>query len=57
MEASFHLILIVLACVLFFLAGVGDFFGRGEPHTPWPWSGRLIAWGLCFWALSTIVKI
>ena len=55
MNAPVHLILIVLACVLFLLAGLGDFFGRAEPATPWPWSGRLIAWGLFCWSLSTIV--
>lgn len=51
MKAPFHLILIVLACVLFLLAGLGEFFAAA----PWPWSGRLVAWGLFCWALSTIV--
>jgi hypothetical protein len=51
MKAPFHLILIVLAMLLFLLAGLGDFLAGG----PWAWTYRLIAWGLFCWALSEIV--
>lgn len=53
MKAPFHLILIVLACVLFLLAGLGGPWTAGPPE--WPWRGRLVAWGLFCWSLSTIV--
>lgn len=55
MKAPFKLILIVVACVLFLLGGLGDIFYRPAAPAPWPWSGRLIAWGLFCWCLSTIV--
>lgn len=53
MKAPFKLILVVLACVLFFLASIGGPWSPGPPD--WPWRGRLIAFGLFAWALSTIV--
>jgi hypothetical protein len=52
MNAPFHLIFVILAVLLFLLAGLGEFVAPAR----WPWSNRLIAWGLFCWALSTIVK-
>jgi hypothetical protein len=52
MEAPIHLLLICAAILLFLFAGVGAW---NSPE--WPWRYRLMAWGLCCWALSTIVKI
>jgi hypothetical protein len=42
-------LLMMLAIVLFFLAGVG----YAWTPAPWPWNGRLIAIGLFCWALSS----
>ena len=44
--------LMILAIVLFFLASVGYVW---TPQ-PWPWNGRLIAAGLCCWALSEVIS-
>jgi hypothetical protein len=52
MNAPVHLILIVLACVLFFLAGLG---GPWQGADAWPYRGRLVAWGLFCWCVSTLV--
>lgn len=54
MKAPFKLILIILACLLFMLAGLGGPWA-GSPPADWPWRGRLIAWGLFCWCLSGIV--
>ena len=42
---------ILLAVVVFFIAS----FGYVWRSDPWPWSGRLIAFGLFCWSLSTML--
>jgi hypothetical protein len=54
MNAPYKLILIILACLLFLLAGLGGPWGTAPDG--WPYRGRLIAWGLFCWALSEIVR-
>jgi hypothetical protein len=54
MKAPIHLILVILACLLFLLAGLGGPWAT--PATEWPWRGRMIAWGLFCWCLSGIVS-
>jgi hypothetical protein len=50
-RAPLHLICVVLAVVLF---GLAAFAGPWNSAGPEPWyRGKLIAAGLCFWALST----
>jgi hypothetical protein len=41
----------ILAVLLFFLASLGKVWSPD----PWPWNGRLIAAGLFFWSLSTVL--
>jgi hypothetical protein len=48
MHATWRLILVVLAVVLFFIATVVP-----QPE-PWYWRSRFIAAGLFCWCLSTI---
>jgi hypothetical protein len=57
-------ILIILALVIFFIAGVtgGSDYGPTAPAAPgsvwWRYRGRgFIGWGLFLWALSTIWPI
>ncbi len=52
MNAPMKLICTVLALVLFFIAA---FLGFVVPATE-PYHGRLVAAGLFFWVLSTIVS-
>jgi hypothetical protein len=52
MTAPYNLILLILSCLLFMLAGLGEFFAAA----PWPWGNRLIAWGLFCYVLSLIVR-
>jgi hypothetical protein len=51
MDAPFHLILVILAILLF---GIAAFVGS-YPE-PSPWHRRFIAAGLFCWALSTIIR-
>jgi hypothetical protein len=54
MKAPFKLILLILACLLFLLAGLG---GPWSPApAEWPWRGRMIAWGLFCFTLSFLVE-
>jgi hypothetical protein len=50
-NATLSTILVVIAGVLFFLAGLGG--GWVAPAPEWPWRGRLVAWGLFCWVAST----
>ena len=52
-HATWRVALLILAILLFGLAGIGG--GFGAPVPDWPWRGRLMAWGLFCWALSTLV--
>jgi hypothetical protein len=51
---SFHLVLRILAILLFFLAGLG---GGWATPTVWPWNGRLVSWGLFCWCLSEVISV
>jgi hypothetical protein len=53
MQAPWKLICLILALVLFFIAG---FMGFWTPAANEPWHGRFIAAGLFFWVLSNIVS-
>jgi hypothetical protein len=53
LKAPFKLIMIIIACLLFLGAGLAGPWGT--PPAEWPWRGRMIAWGLFFWAASTLV--
>jgi hypothetical protein len=44
-------ILMILACFLFFLAGIG-----GLMAADWPHRTRAIAWGLFCWSLSIVLN-
>jgi hypothetical protein len=57
MKTPIHMLLICAAILLFLFAGLGDVFYRSASPGVWPWSGRLIAWGLFCWALSEIVTV
>ena len=48
---SLGLALQILACVLFFLGGIGGGWSLTNPPV-WPWNGRLVSWGLFCWCLS-----
>jgi hypothetical protein len=50
-HAPFRLIMIIIACVLFVLAGLGGPWTNQTAE--WPWRGRMIAWGLFFWCASS----
>jgi hypothetical protein len=53
-HAPFKLIMLIIACVLFVLAGLGGPWTN--PQSEWPWRGRMIAWGLFFWCASSFVS-
>lgn len=53
-HAPLKLVFLVLACVLFLLAGLGGPW-TGAPPAEWPYRGRLLAWGLFFWCASSFV--
>ena len=55
MAAPLHLILIVLAIVLFLLAAVIPPWNEPSPAVPWRF--KIVAAGLFFWCLSTIVTM
>jgi hypothetical protein len=50
-HATWRVALLILAVLLFGLAGLGGPWAAPD----WPWRGRLMAWGLFCWALSTLV--
>jgi hypothetical protein len=51
MKYPIHEFCLILAILLFGIASVGAF----RAPDPWPWHGRLIASGLFFWSLSTVI--
>jgi len=53
-------ILVVLALVMFFLAGYGSNVGPAPAPGPGWWYGRgrgFLGWGLFLWLLSTVLPI
>jgi hypothetical protein len=53
LKAPFKLVFLILACLLFLLAGVAGPWAPAPPE--WPWRGRLVAFGLFCWTLSELV--
>jgi hypothetical protein len=52
-----HLVLMLLAIVLFLLAALGVGWSEGVTPSPRWRSYNLMAGGLCLWALATIVTV
>lgn len=55
-HAPLKLIMLIIACVLFLLAGLGGPWTGTPQPSEWPWRGRMIAWGLFFWCASLFVS-